>query len=104
MQWRPPGRAFVDVGRIWPGDAPFGSESGWRASIGAGIRANFPAGGHNSFRIDAAFPVGRDGGLGKLQLLIGVGEYLGLTGDQTDPQFSRSRLPPITGNLLHFPY
>lgn len=95
--------AFVDVGRIWPGDAPFGIDSGWRASLGAGLRANFPAGGRNTFRIDAAFPVGRDGGLGKLQLLIGVGEYLGLSADPTDPQFGRSRLPPITGNLLHFP-
>ena len=95
--------AFVDVGRIWPGDAPFGVVSGWRASVGAGLRANFPAGGTNTFRIDAAFPVGQDGGLGKLQLLIGVGEYLGLGSDRTDPQFSRSRLPPITGNLLHFP-
>lgn len=94
---------FVDVGRIWPGDAPFGADSGWRASLGAGLRTNFPAGGRNTFRIDAAFPVGRDGGLGKLQLLIGVGEYLGLGSDHSDPQFSRSRLPPITGNLLHFP-
>ncbi|HUG40257.1 MAG TPA: BamA/TamA family outer membrane protein [Longimicrobiales bacterium] len=94
---------FVDVGRIWPGDAPFGRDSGWRASVGAGLRANFPAGGRNTLRVDAAFPVGADGGLGKLQLLIGVGEYLGLHSDPTDPQFSRSRLPPITGNLLHFP-
>lgn len=94
---------FADVGRIWPGEAPFGVDSGWRTSIGAGIRANFPAGGTNTFRIDAAFPVGRDGGLGKLQLLIGVGEYVGLRADRTDPQFSRSRLPPITGDLLHFP-
>lgn len=95
--------AFVDVGRMWPGDAPFGGDSGWRASVGAGLRANFPAGGTNTFRIDAAFPVGADGGLGRLQLLIGVGEYIGLASDHTDPQFSRSRLPPVTGNLLNFP-
>lgn len=94
---------FADVGRIWAGEAPFGIDSGWRASVGAGLRANFPAGGTNTFRIDAAFPVGRDGGLGKLQLLIGVGEYIGLGADRSDPQFSRSRMPPITGDLLHFP-
>ncbi len=94
---------FVDVGRIWPGDAPYGQSSGWRTSIGGGIRANFPAGGTNTFRVDAAFPVGSDGGLGKLQLLIGVTEYLGITSGFTDPQLSRSRVPPITGNLLNFP-
>ena len=94
---------FVDVGRVWPGEAPFGVDSGWRATIGAGIRANFPARGSNTFRIDAAFPVGSDGGLGRLQLMIGVGEYLGITAPFSDPQFGRSRIPPITGNLLHFP-
>ncbi|NIP79063.1 MAG: hypothetical protein GWM90_07605, partial [Gemmatimonadetes bacterium] len=60
---------FADLGRIWPGDAPYGLDSGWRATIGAGIRANFPARGSNTFRVDAAFPVGPDGGLGRLQLL-----------------------------------
>lgn len=94
---------FADVGRIWPGDTAFGVDSGWRASVGAGLRVNFPAGGTNTLRVDAAFPVGRDGGLGRLQLLIGVGEYLGLGSDASDPQLSRSRMPPVTGNLLHFP-
>lgn len=94
---------FADVGRVWPGEVPFGVDSGWRAAIGVGIRANFPARGTNTFRIDAAFPVGEGGGLGKLQLLIGVGEYLGVTSDFADPQFGRSRMPPVTGNLLHFP-
>ena len=94
---------FADVGRIWPGEAPFGIDSGWQASIGAGIRANFPARGDNTFRVDAAFPIGPDGGLGRLQLLIGVGEYVGITSDFADPQFDRSRVPPITGSLLHFP-
>jgi hypothetical protein len=89
---------FVDVGRIWPGRAPYGVDSGWRASVGAGIRANFPAGGTNTFRIDAAFPVGEGGGLGRMQLLIGVGEYLGVTTRFSDPQFNRSRIPPLTGS------
>lgn len=94
---------FADLGRIWPGEAPFGIDSGWQATVGAGIRANFPSRGSNTFRIDAAFPVGPDGGLGRLQLLIGVGEYLGITSRFADPQFDRSRIPPITGSLLHFP-
>ncbi|MFP4622598.1 MAG: BamA/TamA family outer membrane protein [Gemmatimonadota bacterium] len=94
---------FADVGRVWPGEAPYGTDSGWRAAVGFGIRANFPARGTNTFRVDAAFPVGPDGGIGRLQLLIGVGEYLGITAPFSDPQLDRSRIPPVTGNLLHFP-
>jgi len=94
---------FTDVGRIWPGDVALGTDSGWRTSVGVGLRANFPAGGTNSFRIDAAFPVGSDGGLGKLQLVIGVGEYLGITAPFTDPQIGRSRMPPISGSLRQIP-
>ncbi len=94
---------FADVGRIWPGEAPFGIDSGWRATVGAGIRANFPSRGTNTFRVDMAFPIGEDGDLGRLQLLIGVGEYIGITSDFADPQFDRSRIPPITGSLLNFP-
>jgi hypothetical protein len=89
---------FVDVGRIWPGRAPYGVDSGWRATLGAGLRANFPAGGTNTFRVDAAFPVGEGGGFGRMQLLIGVGEYLGVTAPFSDPRFGRSRMPPLTGS------
>jgi hypothetical protein len=91
---------FLDVGRIWPGEAPYGIDSLWRASVGAGIRANFPAGGTNTFRIDAALPIGADGGIGRMQLLIGVGEYLGVSSPFSDPRFGRSRMPPITGTAM----
>jgi hypothetical protein len=87
---------FLDAGRMWPGEAPYGADSHWRASVGGGLRVNFPAGGTNTFRLDAAFPLRRDGGLGRMQLLIGVGEYLGITAPFSDPQFGRSRMPPVT--------
>jgi hypothetical protein len=88
---------FVDVGRIWAGDTPYGVDSPWRASVGAGLRVNFPAGGTNTVRVDAAFPVRADGSLGGVRLLIGVGEYLGVTALFSDPRFSRSLMPPLTG-------
>lgn len=94
---------FADVGRMWSGEAPFGKASGWQAAVGGGLRVNFPARGSNTVRIDAAFPLGEGGGFRKLQLMIGVGEYIGLTAPFLDPQFARSRIPPIAGNLLHFP-
>jgi len=92
---------FMDVGRMWPGEAAYGIDSGWRTSVGAGVRVNFPAGGTNTFRIDGAFPVGSDGGLGRMQLLIGVGEYIGITSPFADPRFGRSRMPPLTRPATH---
>ncbi len=92
---------FIDVGRMWPGEAPYGVDSGWRTSLGAGLRVNLPAGGSNTLRIDAAFPIGADGGVGRMQLLIGVGEYLGITSPFADPRFGRSRAPPFTSPATH---
>jgi hypothetical protein len=91
---------FLDVGRIWPGESPYGADSGWRASVGGGLRINFPAGATNTLRVDMAFPMERGGSLGRMQVLIGVGEYLGVTTPFSDPQFNRSRILPITGSSL----
>jgi hypothetical protein len=49
---------FADVGRVWPGDAPFGIDSGWRTGVGAGVRIGFPRRTRHAWRADVAFPVG----------------------------------------------
>lgn len=94
---------FGDVGRIWPGDAPFGVDSGWRASLGAGLRFNFPAGGKTTYRIDVAAPLGRSFAVRNLRLTVSVGEYLGLGAVFGDPQVLRSRSALLSGDLFHFP-
>lgn len=48
---------FADAGRVWAGDAPWGADSGWHASAGAGIRFGFPRGTRNITRVDLAAPV-----------------------------------------------
>ncbi len=48
---------FADVGRVWPGDAPFGIDSGWRKGVGAGVRIGFPRRTRNAWRADLAFPL-----------------------------------------------
>lgn len=53
---------FGDVGRMWPGDAPYGVDSGWRAGIGFGLRLGLPAGTRNIWRTDIVFPVEPAGG------------------------------------------
>ena len=95
---------FGDIGRVWPGEAPYGVDSGWRSTLGGGLRFNFPAGSRTTYRIDAAFPVGPGAELSDFQLVIGVGEYVGLSSSFLDPLFRRSRYPPVTGSLLHFPH
>lgn len=86
---------FVDVGRIWAGDAPFGSDSGWRTAAGAGLRVGFPAGSSRVIRIDVALPT--DPGVPRRPILrISAREWLGLLGDTRNLQLLRSRRSGIT--------
>lgn len=94
---------FADVGRVWPGEAPFGVNSGWRTSVGAGLRFNFPAGGRTTYRIDLALPVDADVSLNDLRLVVNVGELIGLGAPFGDPQLARSRRAALSGDLFHFP-
>jgi hypothetical protein len=91
---------FADVGRVWPGDAPFGIASGWRAAAGAGLRGAFPAGSRTTYRIDVAWPVGGATRLGDARLLLSIGEILGIADQTGDLQFLRSRPERVAGNLL----
>jgi hypothetical protein len=53
--------AFGDVGRGWAGDTPFALETGWRSSLGTGLRIGLPAGSGASIRAELAWPVGPTG-------------------------------------------
>jgi hypothetical protein len=93
---------FVDVGRMWPGDVPFGSDSGWRGSAGIGLRGSFPAGGRNTFRVDFATPL--DGfKLNEFRLIFSASELLGIAGSNTpDVQLLRSRKEDVSSELFRF--
>lgn len=82
--------AFVDVGRVWPGDVPFGTDSGWRTAVGGGLRLGFPPGSRGVARVDVAFPLTRDNTRGPV-LRVSLYELLGLTTGFFDPQMQRSR-------------
>jgi hypothetical protein len=82
--------AFLDVGKIWPGDGPFGTESPLRASVGAGIRAAFPPGSRQTFRIDVGVPVARDAGFRHVIFAVGVGQTVDRRVTRRDPQLLRS--------------
>lgn len=51
---------FMDVGRVWAGDAPIGLDSGARVGVGAGLLVAFPPESHRTWRLDVAIPLGSD--------------------------------------------
>ena len=48
---------FVDAGKMWAGDVPYGADSNWEAGVGVGLRIGLPAGGHNVLRMDFSLPL-----------------------------------------------
>lgn len=52
---------FADAGKIWAGDVPYGSTTGVRTSIGAGVMAAVPRQSQRLFRLDVAVPLVRGG-------------------------------------------
>jgi hypothetical protein len=51
---------FVDAGRVWAGDAPFGVNSSAKVGIGVGLLAAFPPQSQRLWRLDVAVPVSPD--------------------------------------------
>jgi hypothetical protein len=93
---------FIDVGHIWAGDVPFGTNSGWRAAIGAGLRGSFPAGSRATYRLDFAWPLERGAGVRDFQLTMSIGERRGILPRSTDLQLERSRRQHVGGELFTF--
>jgi hypothetical protein len=52
---------FADAGKIWAGDVPYGTSTGVRTSIGAGLMAAVPRQSQRLFRLDVAVPLVRGG-------------------------------------------
>lgn len=82
--------AFVDVGRAWAGDAPFGVDSPVRASVGLGLRAAFPPGSRQALRLDLGVPLEPGAGFRDLVLTVGVGQWIGRSATLRDSQLNRS--------------
>jgi hypothetical protein len=100
--WDFGGTVFADVGRIWAGDAPFGVDSGWRASAGFGVRASFPAGSRSTYRLDIAWPLERGARLRNFEVSMSIGERRGIAPREDDRQLIRSRTQNVGGELFTF--
>ncbi|HEX6589572.1 MAG TPA: POTRA domain-containing protein [Longimicrobiales bacterium] len=96
---------FADVGWIAPGDLPYpyGIDSGVRGSAGLGLRANFPAGGRTTYRIDFAMPIAGGSGFSDVRILFSIGEWLSLGARGQPLQIERSRLSGVSGDVFNFP-
>jgi hypothetical protein len=48
---------FVEVGRLWKGDAPFGDNIPQQTALGLSLLGAAPAGAQRLMRVDIAFPI-----------------------------------------------
>jgi hypothetical protein len=94
------GVLFADAGRIWPGDAPFGMDSGWRGSAGLGLRIAFPAGSRTPLRIDFAWPLERGTHPGDFRVRLSIAELIGYSAPPGDLQFRRYRPDGLAASIL----
>ncbi len=95
---------FVDAGRVWRSDVPYGADSGWRASVGMGLRIGFPPGSRDVLRLDLALPVERGTGLKDLVFRVSLSEILGILPGFSDGQLSRSRSAGIGPDIFTIPW
>lgn len=82
--------AFAEAGRMWAGDVPYGTDSGWKGTAGFGLRMGFPTGTRGLVRLDLAFPLGMENTRGPV-FRVTLSELLGLTSGFQDAQLARSR-------------
>ncbi|MCE9601534.1 MAG: hypothetical protein K8S21_04875 [Gemmatimonadetes bacterium] len=66
--------AFVDAGRLWAGDAPYGADSPVRSSAGFSLLGAFPSGGKRVYRVDIGFPVNPEPGGSGIALRFSVAD------------------------------
>lgn len=96
--------AFLDVGRMWAGEAPFGVDSGWRGAAGVGLRIGLPPGTKNVFRIDVATPLGMKVQLKDLVLRVSLQELLGILPGLMDRQLLRSLRSGVRPTFVSVPW
>ena len=94
---------FGDLGRTWEGDVPFGMDSGWQSTVGAGIRLGFPKGTRSVARIDIAVPANGPNAFRAPMLRFTALEFLGFRIGFADGQSQRSRRAGVASTILPGP-
>ena len=94
---------FGDLGRTWKGDIPFGMDSGWQSTVGAGLRIGFPKGTRSVARIDIAVPANGPDAFRSPVLRFTALEFLGFVIGFADRQMQRSRRTGVASTILPGP-
>lgn len=95
---------FVDAGTIWADEVPFGFDSGWTGTLGAGLRIGLPPGTTNAVRLDLAMPLRKGAQWKDLILRVSLSELLGLLPGMRDRQLLRSLRNGVRPTLLTTPW
>jgi hypothetical protein len=93
---------FADFGRMWAQDAPFGVDSGWKGSVGLGLRLASPAGSDRTTRIEFTFPFDRsvEADPTYFRFYVDLG---GVLRGFTSEQMQRSRFSGVSSDLVNRP-
>jgi len=94
---------FGDLGRTWKGDVPFGGDSGWQTSVGAGIRFGFPSGTRTVGRLDIAWPANGPDAFSEPVVTFTMLEFLGFMFGFADEQMELSRRTGVASGILPGP-
>jgi hypothetical protein len=94
--------AFVDVGRMWSEDAPFGVDSGWKGALGVSLLLGSPSGSDKTTRIEFTLPFDRsiEADPTYFRFYVDLGGVLrGFSKEQVD----RSRYSGVSSDLVNRP-
>ncbi len=74
--------AFVDAGRLWAGDVPYGAPTPVRSSAGLSLLGSFPSGGKRVYRVDFGVPLNAERGGSGLALRFSVADRTGVSWEE----------------------
>ncbi len=93
--------SFLDVGRIWAGDVPYGKTGPVMASTGISLQGAYPSGGKRLYRVDFGLPLRRGPGDASFVIRFSATDRtLSRTPEPRD--VSRSRLEAGPASLLRW--
>ena len=68
---------FVDAGRLWAGDVPYGSTTLVRGSAGFSVMGAYPSGGKRLYRVDFAIPLNPEPAGARFAVRVSVADRTG---------------------------
>jgi hypothetical protein len=91
--------AFVDAGKLWAGDVPYGVTTSVRTSVGISLLSAIPAGGKRTYRLDIAVPLNRPPGGARWELRFSSADRTQLLWREP-ADIARARAGAVPANLL----